>query len=131
MPPSRGSATRRRLPPPSAPHARPRTGESARSLLNTVLGEFVYPAGGAAWTRTMVEALALLGVEEKAARQALARSAADGWLQRERDGRRVRWRLTPAGMQRCVDGTARISSFGSARTDWDGQWLLLFVTVPE
>jgi phenylacetic acid degradation operon negative regulatory protein len=96
-----------------------------------VLGEFVYPAGGAAWTQTIVEALALLGVEEKAARQALARSAADGWLQRERDGRRVRWRLTPAGMQRCIDGTARISSFGSARTDWDGQWLVIFVTVPE
>jgi phenylacetic acid degradation operon negative regulatory protein len=34
-------------------------------------------------------------------------------------------------MQRCIDGTARINSFGSARTDWDGQWLVLFVTVPE
>ncbi len=131
MSPPRTSASRRRLPPPSTPHARPRTGESARSLLNTVLGEFVYPAGGAAWTQTIVEALALLGIEEKAARQALARSAADSWLQRERDGRRVRWRLTPAGMQRCIDGTARINSFGSARTDWDGQWLVLFVTVPE
>ena len=64
-----------RIPPPSAPHARPRSGESARSLLNTVLGEFVYAAGGAAWTSTFVEALALLDVEEKAARQALARSA--------------------------------------------------------
>lgn len=121
----------RRVPPPSTPHARPRTGESARSLLNTLLGDFVYPAGGAAWTSTFVEGLALLGVEEKAARQALARSAGDGWLDRERDGRRVRWRLTPAGMQRCIDGTARINSFGSARTDWDGQWLLLFVSVPE
>jgi phenylacetic acid degradation operon negative regulatory protein len=119
------------LTPPSVPHARPRTGQSARSLLNTVLGEFVYAAGGAAWTQTLVEALSLLDVEEKAARQALARSAADGWLERERDGRRVRWRLTAAGTRRCVEGTARINSFGSARTDWDGQWLLLLVTVPE
>jgi len=129
MPSQRSAPTR--VPLPSAPHARPRTGESARSLLNTLLGEFVYPAGGGAWTSTFVEALALLGVEEKAARQALARSATDGWLDRERDGRRVRWRLTPAGTQRCVEGTARINSFGSARTDWDGQWLLLFVSVPE
>ncbi len=116
---------------PSAPHARPRSGESAKSLLNTLLGEFVYRAGGAAWTSTFLEALALLGVEEKAARQALARSGAEGWLQRERDGRRVRWRLTAAGTQRCRDGTARIAGFGSARTDWDGHWLVLIVSVPE
>lgn len=127
----RSGAPRRRVPPPSTPHARPRTGESARSLLNTVLGEFVYPAGGAAWTSTIVQALGHLDVEEKAARQALARSADDGWLERERDGRRVRWRLTAAGMQRCIDGTARISSFGSARMDWDGEWLVLLVTVPD
>jgi phenylacetic acid degradation operon negative regulatory protein len=126
-----GAGASVRIPPPSTPHARPRSGESAKSLLNTLLGEFVYPAGGAAWTSTLVESLALLDVEEKAARQALARSAAEGWLQRERDGRRVRWRLTPPGMQRCIEGTARINSFGSARTDWDGQWLVLIVSVPE
>jgi phenylacetic acid degradation operon negative regulatory protein len=120
-----------RLPPPATPHARPRSGESAKSLLNTLLGEFVYPAGGAAWTSTFVEALALLDVEEKAARQALARSAAEGWLVREREGRRARWRLSPRGMQRCIDGTARISSFGSARADWDSRWLVLIVSVPE
>jgi phenylacetic acid degradation operon negative regulatory protein len=117
--------------PPSSPHARPRSGESAKSLLNTVLGEFVYRAGGAAWTSTFLEALAMLGVEEKAARQALARSATEGWLDRVREGRRVRWQLTPAGTQRCRDGTARISAFGSTRRSWDGQWLLLIVSVPE
>jgi phenylacetic acid degradation operon negative regulatory protein len=133
MPAGSSSTPRRsaRIAPPSTPHARPRSGESAKSLLNTLLGEFVYPAGGAAWTSTFVDALALLGVEEKAARQALARSAAEGWLERERDGRRVRWRLTPRGMQRCVDGTVRLSSFGSVREDWDSQWLVLIVSVPE
>jgi phenylacetic acid degradation operon negative regulatory protein len=30
-----------------------------------------------------------------------------------------------------VEGTARISAFGSARTDWDGHWLVLIVSVPE
>ena len=43
----------------------------------------------------------------------------------------MRWRLSPQGLQRCIDGTARIESFGGVRTDWDGQWLLLFVSVPE
>ena len=46
---------------------------SSRGLLTTVLGEFVLPTGGAAWTRTLLHALDPLGVREKAARQALAR----------------------------------------------------------
>ncbi|HZP31028.1 MAG TPA: PaaX family transcriptional regulator C-terminal domain-containing protein [Acidimicrobiia bacterium] len=122
--PARPTGTRASL-------GRPRTGESARSLLNTVLGEFVYPVGGAAWTHSFIEALGRLDVDEKATRQALARTAADGWLERERHGRRIRWRLSPQGLQRCIDGTVRIESFGGVRTDWDGRWLLLFVSVPE
>ena len=64
--------------------------ESARGLLFTVLGEFVLPAGGSAWTSTIIEVLSRLGVEEKASRQALMRTAADGWLRSERVGRRSR-----------------------------------------
>ena len=49
---------------------------SARSLLLTVLGEFVHARGGRVWTGTLVDALGALGVEQKSARQALARAAA-------------------------------------------------------
>ena len=49
---------------------------SARGLLLTVLGEFVLPAGGSAWTSAFIDVLGRLGVEEKAARQALMRTAA-------------------------------------------------------
>ena len=55
-------------------------GASARSLLMTILGEFVLPRGGSVWTQVLVSALALFGVEDKSARQALARTAAEGWL---------------------------------------------------
>ena len=65
--------------------------DSARSLLMTLLGEYVLPRERAAWTSTFVEALSADGVEEKAARQALARTAAEGWITAERVGRRVRW----------------------------------------
>jgi phenylacetic acid degradation operon negative regulatory protein len=61
---------------------------SARGLLFTVLGEFVLPTGGAAPTSAFIEVLSRLGVEEKAARQALTRSGADGLLVSERQGRR-------------------------------------------
>src|SRR2546421_337039 len=47
---------------------------TARGLLLTVLGEFVLPAGAAAPTSAFIDLLGRLAVEEKAARQALARS---------------------------------------------------------
>lgn len=104
---------------------------SARSLLLTVLGEFVLPHDGVAWTGALVAALGELGVEEKAARQALARTAAEDLLLSERDGRRVRWQLTPTGTELLTTGAQRIYGFGRAVPDWDGQWLVLAVSVPE
>jgi phenylacetic acid degradation operon negative regulatory protein len=81
---------------------------SARSLLVTVLGEVVLPAGEPVWTQTVVDVLGLVGVEEKSARQALARTAADGmrWLvvvasvpeQQRARRHRLRTRLAWAGL---------------------------------
>ena len=93
---------------------------SARSLLTTVLGEYVLPQGEPVWTQTIVDVLGRFEIEEKSARQALARVAAEGWLSSERVGRhphhrscsalslrlllrsprfRVRVPITPAGRQ--------------------------------
>lgn len=106
-------------------------GSSARALLMTVLGEFVLPGRTPVWTQTLVEVLGRLGVEEKSARQALARTAAEGWLVSDRDGRRVRWSLTEAGRQLLSEGAHRIYGFGAGTQAWDGRWLVLSVTVPE
>ena len=70
---------------------------SARSLLLTILGEFVHPRHATVWTTTLLEALVSVGVEEKSARQALTRTASEGLLTSTRHGRRVLWELTPAG----------------------------------
>ena len=107
------------------------SGASARSLLLTVLGEFVLPHEASAWTGALVAALAELGVEEKAARQALSRTAAEQLLVSERDGRRVRWHLTPQGTRLLAEGADRIYGFGRGIEDWDGRWLVLAVSVPE
>lgn len=107
---------------------------SARSLLLTVLGEIVLPAerdGVPAWTSAFLETFRLLDVEEKSARQALARTAADGWISSVRQGRRAAWELTAAGRQLLSDGAARIYGFGGAAHDWDGRWLLVLVSVPD
>jgi phenylacetic acid degradation operon negative regulatory protein len=104
---------------------------SARSLLFTVLGEFVLPAGGSAWTSAFIETFARLGVEEKATRQALARTAADGWIRPQRYGRRTKWRLTPASDRLLTDGTERIYAFAGSQPEWDGLWLLVLARVPD
>ena len=105
--------------------------ESARGLLFTVLGEFVLPSGGSAWTSAFIEVFGRLGVEEKAIRQALARTGADGWITPERHGRRTRWLLTPAGIRLLTEGTERIYAFASSQRDWDGSWLLVLARVAE
>ncbi|TDV52288.1 PaaX family transcriptional regulator [Actinophytocola oryzae] len=107
------------------------SGGSARSLLTTLLGEYVLPAERPVWTSTLVESLALFDVEEKAARQALSRTAAEGWLESDRVGRRVRWTLTSAGRHLLAEGAGRIYGFGSGAQEWDGRWLVVLVSVPE
>jgi phenylacetic acid degradation operon negative regulatory protein len=105
--------------------------ESARGLLFTVLGEFVLPTGGSAWTSAFIETFSRLGVEEKAIRQALARTAADGWIRPERHGRRTRWWLTPEADRLLTEGTERIYAFAGSQPTWDGSWLLVLARVPE
>jgi phenylacetic acid degradation operon negative regulatory protein len=104
---------------------------SARGLLFTVLGEFVLPAGETAWTSAFIDVLGRLGVEEKATRQALMRTATDGWLSSVRIGRRTMWRLTPAAERLLVEGSARIYGFTGSAGEWDGRWLIVLARAPE
>ncbi len=104
---------------------------SARGLLFTLLGEFVLPEDGAAWTSAVLTVFARLGVGEKATRQALMRTAAAGWLDGERAGRRTRWRLTRSARRLLTDGARRIYSFTGPVQDWDGRWLLVSTRIPE
>ncbi len=105
--------------------------ESARGLLFTVLGEFVLPSGGTAWTSAIIDVLGRLGVEAKTSRQALTRTAADGWLISERVGRRTRWHLTPEAERLLSEGTERIYGFTGPQRQWDGRWLVVLARAPE
>jgi phenylacetic acid degradation operon negative regulatory protein len=116
---------------PSVSRRREVSHASARSVLMTLLGEYVLPREAPVWTSTLVDVLALFGIEEKSARQALSRTAAEGWLRSERVGRRVRWCLTSPGHRLLSEGAHRIYEFGRERGDWDGRWLMLLMSVPE
>lgn len=104
---------------------------SARGLLFTLLGEFALTGDGTAWTSAVIAALTRLGIEEKATRQALMRTAAAGWLDAEKLGRRTRWRLTDSAVRLLTDGAERIYSFMGPAQVWDGRWLLLSARIPE
>lgn len=103
---------------------------AARSLLLTILGEYVLPHSGEIWQETLVTVLASLGYTEQAVRQSLSRSSRDGWLRTERHGRRARVSLTDASRRLLVTGAERIYSFGQP-WDWDQRWLILILRVPE
>jgi phenylacetic acid degradation operon negative regulatory protein len=103
---------------------------AARSLLLTVLGEYVLPRREPVWQETLVGALATLGYTPHAARQALARSGREGWLAVERHGRRARRTLTGETAALLRSGAERIYSFAEP-WDWDGRWLVLVLRVPE
>src|SRR5258708_9408345 len=110
---------------------RPEAGAgAARGLLFTLLGEFVLPDEGGAWTSAVLAAFERMGVAEKATRQALMRTSNAGWLRAEKVGRRTRWLLTPAATKLLSEGARRIYSFGPAPT-WDGQWVLGQLRIPE
>jgi phenylacetic acid degradation operon negative regulatory protein len=104
---------------------------SARSLLLTVLGEFVLPSGRPVWTSTLIDLLADLDVAEKAARQAIMRTADSGWIEPSRIGRETRWSLTVAGTDLLREGSERIYDFAAEGQSWDGRWLVLTIAVPE
>ena len=99
-------------------------------MLLTTLGEYVLPLKASVWQETLIEALGALGYKVHAARQALARSVAAGWLKTERHGRRARLSLTDETTQMLETGADRIYSFGEP-WEWDGRWLLVVLRVPE
>jgi phenylacetic acid degradation operon negative regulatory protein len=123
------SAARQTAPRLSQRHAAGAAG--VRGLLFTVLGEFVRPSGGSAWTSSILELLARLGIEEKAARQALLRTAVDGWLVGRRAGRRTCWQLSPSAERLLGEGADRIYGFRGVQADWDGRWLVVVARPPD
>lgn len=129
--PSRPGASNTGAAHPALSRRRELGAASARSMLLTVLGEYVLPRDEPAWTKVLVDVLGRLGVEQKSARQALARTAAEGLLTSDRAGRRVRWSLSESGRRLLTDGAARIYGFGAPAPPWDGRWLVLLVSVPE
>lgn len=97
---------------------------SARSVLVTIFGDSVVPAGGEIWLGDLIDLVDQFGFSERLVRTSMFRLGAEGWFEVERVGRRSRYRLTPWAMGEFAAAEARIYG-GSAA--WDGQWTLVLI----
>jgi phenylacetic acid degradation operon negative regulatory protein len=103
---------------------------SARSLLLTILGELVWPTKAPAWTSSLLYVMNGLGIEERTARQAIVRGADSGWIEPVRSGREVAWSMSAQLAEVFETGSRRVESLSDPFLEWDGNWLILLVTIP-
>ena len=101
------------LPPPIASlldqfHAR----KPARiwSLIVTLYGDAIVPRGGALWIGSLIEIMALFGIDAGHVRTAVSRLSSDGWLSSAKRGRASYYRLSHVGEDEFLQATQRIYS---------------------
>jgi phenylacetic acid degradation operon negative regulatory protein len=100
-------------------------------MLFTILADIVYLDGQPVWTASLLHVLRLAGFSEQAARQAIARGAAAGWITGERRGRETRWTMTESLNRLFDEGVTRVYGFSSDPPAWDGRWLVLMISIPQ
>ncbi|MFG2497761.1 PaaX family transcriptional regulator C-terminal domain-containing protein [Streptomyces sp. NPDC048441] len=103
---------------------------SARTLLLTVLGEYVRYAGDErVWSRAVIGALGDCGVGEAATRRAVTRLVQEGWLRTETAGRWTRLVLEPRLVALLTAWTHRLER-AVDETPWHGEWRQLLLRAP-
>lgn len=78
------------------------------SLIITFHGDAILPRGGSVWLGTLLQFLDLLQIEGGVVRTAASRLAADGWLARDKAGRKSFYRLAPEGRARFEAAIAHV-----------------------
>jgi phenylacetic acid degradation operon negative regulatory protein len=70
------------------------------------------------------------GFTEQAARQAISRASNAGWIESEKRGRAVRWSVTPETVRDIDAIRRRVLDLNHPPAHWDGNCLIVNVTVP-
>ena len=100
------------------------------SLIVTIFGDVVSQHGGVIWLGSLVEALGLIGIDERLVRTSTFRLVQEGWLDSDRGGRRSFYRFTDYGLREYERAARRI--YAAAEQRWEGSWTLLIpISVPE
>ena len=111
---------------PAGPQLRP------QSLLLAFFGDHVLAKGPlCVYSGSIIDVLGRVGVGEQAVRSTLTRMVNRGLLQRQRQGRRMYFGLTPHATQILDNGRKRVWHTSAVNDDWDGTWTLLGFSLPE
>src|SRR5258708_38485000 len=76
------------------------------SIVITLFGDAIVPRGGSVWLGTLLEFFKTLEIDSGVVRTAMSRLASDGWLERDKVGRKSLFRLCQEGRQ-TLDGARR------------------------
>ncbi|MFK4101052.1 PaaX family transcriptional regulator C-terminal domain-containing protein [Streptomyces sp. NPDC019531] len=103
-----------------------------QSLMLTFFGNHVLEQGDlGVYSGSIIDVLGRVGVGEQAVRSTLTRMVNRGLLQRQREGRKMFFGLTPQATRVLIDGRTRIWKQGAVNDDWDGSWTLLGFSLPD
>ncbi len=102
---------------------------SARSVVVTVFGDCVRPAGGVIWLADLIGLARPFGFSERLLRTSITRLTHEGWFATERVGRQSRYRLTPFGETEFGSAESRI--YHRRVDEWSGEWTLVFTGLIE
>ncbi len=91
----------------------------AWSLIVTLYGDAIVPRGGSLWLGSLTAIMAWFGIDAGHVRTATSRLVTDGWLERERIGRKSYYRLSKREEASFCAATKRI--YFSADQDFDGR----------
>ncbi|MDX5593542.1 phenylacetic acid degradation operon negative regulatory protein PaaX [Pseudovibrio sp. SPO723] len=96
------------------------------SIIITIFGDAVLPRGGEVWLGSLLEICERLQIEAGSVRAAMSRLAQDGWVSRERSGRKSFYRLAEAGRAEFERASIRI--YAPLDRKWEGSWTILIVS---
>lgn len=95
------------------------------SLIITFHGDAIVPRGGEVWLGTLLRFLGMLEIDGGVVRTAVSRLAADGWLARDKVGRKSFYRLAAQGRARFDHAVAHV--YHPQPASWDGKLDLLLI----
>ena len=103
---------------------------SCTSMTITVFGDAVSQHGGWIWLGSLIDALGMLGYNERLVRTAVYRLVQQDWLQTSKIGRRSYYCYTDTAKSQNEKAARRI--YAANYPEWDGTWTLVAPTnVPE
>ena len=98
---------------------------SARSVLVTIFGDSVEPAGGEIWLGDLIDLCQPFGFNDRLVRTSMFRLTSEDWFESERVGRRSRYRLTPTASSEFAEAETRI--YHRPEPSWNREWTIVFL----